>query len=851
MWSQKVVEKVTASSPDLLCAMDAQGKFAYLSTTSEAIIGFQREELLQRNFINFVSPADQERTLEAMLKAKDGTPVRNFINSILHASGEEVMMAWSAVWSEEDQLLYCMGRDAAEQKEARQKLAEKDEWHSTMVQYGSDMIGLLNQAGEYLHVEGAVTRWLGYAPEQMTGRVAFDFIHPEDVHLATSALERVISEKLVQVPDLRFKTSDGAWKWIEAIVSNQLDNPAVKALVVSARDITERKVAALQLEESERRFRSLFDNNPDLVIYEDRTGTILDVNSRFLAYLGLPKEEVISRHFCEFVPSQDKDVCMSYLEEAFQGKVVNFDLNIPRENNTSLVLNITKIPVLVNSEVIGAHSIIKDLTEVTAAQATIKKQAETLQSVFESITDAFFMLGRDWRFKLMNSEFEQMLQLDRQTCLGKTIWEVFPELINGSFYHYYKKALYTGQAVRFESFLEQSQIWVEVKAFPSEEGLSVYFSDITKRVIAIKESQKLSLVASKISNGVIITDALGNIEWVNSAFTLNTGYSFKEAQGQQLTTFLEGPETDRKVGNEIGEKLKLGVPFNAMVLHYRKNGRKVWISMDFTPILNEEGVITQHIVIQKDITFRKEAEERQLEMTHDLFRQNRDLQQFTYIVSHNLRAPVANAMGLADFLTKLDKHSEMYDTSLAHLKASVFKLDTVLRDLNMILSLRDHQDILDREMVVLADVFEQVRQFFMESLAHHKGELEVKIDPSTKLHTNRAYIYSIFYNLLSNAIKYRSEARLLKVTIQCEVCREGGVRIYFTDNGSGFDMEKAGDNIFKLYKRFHSNKKGRGIGLFLVKTHVESMGGTIEMRSKLDQGTQVEIKLPGEVTSAT
>ncbi|WP_223808940.1 PAS domain S-box protein [Rufibacter hautae] len=848
-WDQKIIENLISVSSDLLCVIDEVGKYVYVSASSKEILGYAPEELLEKHFIDFVAPNDKALTWETHETVFNGTPIKNFYNHYLHKSGTTVPLSWSAVWSEEERVIYCLGRDAADLRLAQQKLAQKDEFHSTLLQHGSDMLGLLNEVGEYIYVGGAVSRLLNYEPGQLIGCNVFDLIHPDDVPLAGEALAKILRQEVVQVPDLRFKNAHGEWRWIEAIVSNQLENPSVNALVVSSRDITERKEASLRLAESEYRFRSLFENNPDNATYENREGVILDANPTFLSCVGLPLEEVVSKKIIDFLPPEVGPLCDENLERAFRGEKINFTIEIPKPNDKVVRLNITKIPVVVNGEVIGVHSIAKDVTEVSVAHTIIEKQAETLQTIFESITDAFFMLGKDWRFKLVNGEFERVLGLKRDECLGKTIWEVFPELINGEFYKYYKQAISTGQAVKFESFLQLSKIWLEVKAFPSEEGLSVYFSDITENVLAQEEREKLSLVASKISNGVIITTPKGKIEWVNNAFTRNTGYTFDEAKGQNLATFLEGLETDQEKGQEITEKLKKGIPFNIMVLHYKKSGEKVWISMDFTPILTDDGQVSQHIVIQKDITFRKAAEERHLEMTRDLYRQNRDLQQFTYIVSHNLRAPVANAMGLADFLTKLDKQSAMYDTSLAHLKTSVFKLDTVLRDLNMILSLRDQQDILEREMVTLADVFEQVRLYFMESLAHHKGEIVADISPDVKIKTNRAYLYSIFYNLLSNAIKYRSEARTLRVEISCQVCSSGGLEIHFADNGSGFDMEKAGNNVFKLYKRFHNNKKGRGMGLFLVKTHVESMGGTIEMKSKLNEGTRVEIHIPGEIAA--
>jgi len=107
----------------------------------------------------------------------------------------------------------------------------------------------------------------------------------------------------------------------------------------------------------------------------------------------------------------------------------------------------------------------------------------------------------------------------------------------------------------------------------------------------------------------------------------------------------------------------------------------------------------------------------------------------------------------------------------------------------------------------------------------------------------RAYVYSIFDNLLSNALKYRASERPLHIAIACIAGGPGGVSISFTDNGSGFDQAKAGAKLFQLYQRFHGQHQGRGLGLFLVKTHVEAMGGTIEVSSQVGVGTRFLIQL--------
>jgi PAS domain S-box-containing protein len=257
----------------------------------------------------------------------------------------------------------------------------------------------------------------------------------------------------------------------------------------------------------------------------------------------------------------------------------------------------------------------------------------------------------------------------------------------------------------------------------------------------------------------------------------------------------------------------------------------IWFGVKVDP--SKDGIS----IFFQDISDRKEAEARQQQMTEELYRQNKDLQQFTYIVSHNLRAPVANALGLTSLLLKTEKGTPVHDQSLAHLKTSVSHLDTVLRDMNMILSIRDRQEVFDKEQVRLADVLREAFLHLEEPLLRCGGRFSLDIGEGLGVRASRAYLYSIFHNLLSNAIKYRSEARRLQVQVSCQQRPEGSLLITFADNGSGFDLEKAGSNVFKLYKRFHTNKDGRGIGLHLVKTHVESLGGHIEVHSQVNVGT--------------
>ncbi|MFD1756587.1 ATP-binding protein [Rufibacter sediminis] len=234
------------------------------------------------------------------------------------------------------------------------------------------------------------------------------------------------------------------------------------------------------------------------------------------------------------------------------------------------------------------------------------------------------------------------------------------------------------------------------------------------------------------------------------------------------------------------------------------------------------------------------------ELTKDLHRKNSDLQQFTYIVSHNLRSPIANAIGLASMLSTADRNSTAFDRSLSYLRLSLYRMDAVLKDMNTILSIRDRHSNVGREKVEIKEVILQAMSALEEQLREVGATVNIDIPNGLTVHVNKAYLYSIFSNLLSNSIKYRAEGRRLEVGITCRKETASDTAILFLDNGSGFDMEKNRNNVFKLYKRFHAHSEGRGMGLFLVKSHLDSMGGRIDVNSQIGKGTRFLIHLSGE-----
>ena len=827
----------------MICTINQEGKFTHVSDACKPILGYEQEELTGRFFLDFVHAQDHARTLKIIRGVMKENKTANFENSNICKSGEAISIMWSAVWCETNKLMICVGQDANNHKLAQQELLEKDELHAALIEHGSDLLSLLDAEGNFMYSSSSVLRGLGYSAKELKGANTFEFIHPEDVLPTRIAWATLLHSEKIITTEYRFKNAAGEWRWLEAIGGNQLHNPAINALVISARDITEEKESAFKLAQSEQQFRSLFENNPDMVLFQTKEGIIRDVNPAFLSFLSRTKPEVLGRSITNFLPPEVRVLCKRKLKEALAGEIVTFDFEATFERLGVKVLNVSVIPLLVNAGISGFHLVVKDITEIARAQSIIQQQAKRLNTIFDSITDAFFSVDRSWHVTCANKAFEKLTGYTQQTLVGKEIWAFYPVVDHAVYYENFHLALKTGETVHFEVYFGDIAKWYAIKAFPSDEGLFIYLSDITEATTFQEELKKLSLVASKTDNGVVILDAKGRTEWVNEGFTRLTAYSFVEAAGKKIEDLLQGPKTDVVTLQSMGGKMKQTLPFSEELIFYKKSGEKIWLALDITPVIDELGKVSRFIIILADISFRKEAETNQSQMTQDLYKQNRDLQQFTYMVSHNLRAPVANALGLLDLLNREDKSSDAFNNSLAYLKTTVVQIDTVLQDVSTILSIRDKKDVFDKEQVAVGEVCTQAIQDLQELLQQCGGKVNLDIMRGPFVNANRAYLYSIFYNLLSNSIKYRSKERPLLVEIKCTGTPGRGTLISFADNGSGFDLKKAGNNVFKLYKRFHTTKEGRGVGLYLVKTHVETMGGQIEVKSTVNVGTRFLIYL--------
>ena len=421
-------------------------------------------------------------------------------------------------------------------------------------------------------------------------------------------------------------------------------------------------------------------------------------------------------------------------------------------------------------------------------------------------------------------------------------------------------------SVKLYSFLEQkTEKWQDEYRFQCADGSYKYvfdrgflvkdkdgkpirmigaIQDVTKQKEEEQRLRLLETVITQTKDAVMITDidtsqnVIPNIIFVNSAFTDMTGYTAEEVIGKSPIMFI-GAKSDMLEFDKLKTAIQEYRECFVETVNYKKNGEEFWNNFSMIPVTDKDGEHSHWISIQRDVTEEKNKEKEREQLIRELTQNNKDLKQFSYITSHNLRAPLSNLTGLLNLVEDMDIEDPKLKEIISGFTKSTHLLNETINDLVKVVIIKDNPSI-HKEKVLIKEIFENVFNQLSFLIGLHKPILKIDLEEVSILNINKSYLESIFLNLLTNAIKYRSENRQLKVNISSKVEGDNLV-LTFKDNGVGIDLVRNRDKIFGLYQRFHNHPDSKGLGLYLVKSQVEAMGGTINVESTVGKGTTFTI----------
>jgi PAS domain S-box-containing protein len=369
--------------------------------------------------------------------------------------------------------------------------------------------------------------------------------------------------------------------------------------------------------------------------------------------------------------------------------------------------------------------------------------------------------------------------------------------------------------------------------------------DVTKQKEEELRLKLLETVIVQTKDAIIITEAnfnnkkLPKTVYINPAFSVMTGYTKDDIIGKS-PDLLRGPKTDIVAIKKIIATIQNKKESLIETITSKKNKEEFWLRFSMIPIYNSEKELSHWVSIQRDVSEEKQQEKEKEHLIRELTQNNKDLKHFSYITSHNLRAPLSNLTGLLNLIEDIPIEDIELKEILQGFNKSTHLLNETINDLSKVMIIKDNTSI-QKEAVLIQEVLDNVLSQLTFQIEIHKPILKITLEEVSILMINKSYLESILLNLLTNSLKYKSDNKILKITITTNQVGNYA-NLIFKDNGIGIDLERNHDKVFGLYQRFHNYPDSKGLGLYLVKSQVEAMGGSINIKSEVNKGTTFNLK---------
>jgi PAS domain S-box-containing protein len=483
----------------------------------------------------------------------------------------------------------------------------------------------------------------------------------------------------------------------------------------------------------------------------------------------------------------------------------------------------------------------------------------TFQLIVESSPNAIVLVNKEGKIAYFNSRAELLFGYVRADVIGQLVELLIPKRYHEN-HPGFRDIFFKTPSVRamgagrelFAARKDKTEFPIEIGLNPivTVDGTLVLASiiDITERK---KAEERFKLVVESAPNAMILVNRQGIITLINTQTEKLFGYERDELVGNKLEMLIP----KRFQGHHPGhwnlffkEPQTPTIEVGRDLFGLRKDGAEIPVEIGLNPIETNEGNMVLASFI--DITERIQHERVIKKQLSELKIANDYLEQLAYISAHDIKNPIISIEGLVDILLDSSEIKPPEVELLKMQKGVIQQMKKNNKGINDILKLRQglltRQDA-DAESMSLTAILDSVKIILRSDIESTGSKLKVNMNGVSEIHFPFFYLQSVFYNLLANAIKYRDPGRELIIRFEAQRIDKQAFRFVIADNGLGFDMSRAKDKLFGVFKRFHPNIEGTGLGLHIVKSIVDAYGGEIAVNSEVGKGTTFEITLKNPI----
>ncbi len=616
----------------------------------------------------------------------------------------------------------------------------------------------------------------------------------------------------------------------------------IVGMLVSSKNITDRKKKEEQLKISDERFQLIIKATSDAVWDYDVIRQRIYFNDSFTRYFGHDPAlwengyDLWEKH----IHKNDRERVIAKITAAINGNETFWEDEYRFLTNDESIVYVYDRGMILRDE--AGHALrmtgsMQDITERKRKDQALQKAVNDLNKILDSSVDVIVVTDENNCYVQVSAAAETVWGYKPDELIGKLCLElvhpddlahtkdVSDKVMKGA-----KTSNFQNRYIRKDGTIVPL-IW-SARWDENEKVMYSIARDASEKMDAESALQKSEAMFRTISenfpNGIVsILDKDLRFIYVAGKELQSLDVSPSYFVGTSYSQHI--PDEDLSV-RAMADKVFAG---EAMVSEMKFFERNYLISS--VPLYEMDGSIERILVVFQNITTQKSIQKEKELLINELTKNIHDLRQFSYITSHNLRAPISNLIGIMGLIDM----NAIKDADTAFLvekfKESTFILNETVNDLLNILLIKNSVNV-KRESFSLKQVWQDVCTSVNSQIQNADALINADFNAIDEIIFNRSYAESILLNLLTNSLKYRHKDRKLQINLSTSQ-QDDFLVLHFCDNGIGINLEHHRDKIFGLYQRFHNYTDSKGLGLYIVHSQITALGGKIEVESETDKGT--------------
>lgn len=664
---------------------------------------------------------------------------------------------------------------------------------------------------------------------------AADFITPALKALDTERFTRCLTHGDHVDLELQIDTMQGERRWFRTIgeAVRGADGRVVEVRGV-LQDIHEQKQIEQRLREGERRFKELAEAMPIVVWTATADGRVDYQNRSILDYTGATPDSMLDDGWYQVLHPDDVPATKrAWAHSVSTGEPYEVEFRIRRATGEYKWFFTRAVPVCdPQGQVVKWFGSSMNVHEQRQSRERLAAMARRFSTTLESITDAFYLLDPDWRFAYVNEEAEAALDRDRQELLGEVIWKAFPETIGTTIEVHYRLAKQAGETQSFRCFFPPLDRWYDIRAYPSEEGLAVYFKDISADVLAERRLREQAELLDRAQDAILVRDLDHRILFWNKGAERIYGWSRHQALGEVVRDLLyhEPERFDRATQHVLdhGE-------WSGELEHLRSDGALICVEGRWSLVYDDLGNPSRILAINTDITERK--------LLMNQFLRAQRLESIGTLaggIAHDLNNVLAPILLSVAMLRQEVTEPALQESLDLISKSAQRGADMVKQVLGFARGYEPSQRRVD-VVAILGDIERVVRDTFPKNI---EFDLDIGNDLSA-ISGDPTQVHQVLINLLVNARDAMPQGGVLRLEAKnvhldehyaaMSIGAEPGhyLRFSVVDSGAGMPASIL-DKVFDPFFTTKDVGQGTGLGLSTVAAIARSYGGFVNVYS--DEG---------------